>query len=365
MTSAGPSSGPSFNSELYNTAKSTRRNIRVSKAGLKIMKEYFDTTSKNPDRKECAEILQQIRMLGPDDAQYKFESVLDWFKRNRAAAKKKNEGTALTLSAQSATQGPLHNRQSSLYFIFFVSSSFAHGKRMNIALYPSLSSFVIEQLTTLYNVMTADQENADERTRLYEVWSMSHTFLQQGALPQDIRNWTAERERSLLCVDTGTTGMCDSTSMASPSSATSRQRDLGDYPQGQDYAYGLPTPSDTASSDQPLVSPSLAYPTPSSRSASLAPSSEPALLPVIPSLLPPVSASMPTSTVNSYEPQPESYTPLGTLILRAIKGAMDEEALNPKPDLGNPQNYPEFMELWTPWEKKMKAILDMLHPNTV
>jgi hypothetical protein len=44
---------------------------------------------------------------------------------------------------------------------------------------------------------------------------------------------------------------------------------------------------------------------------------------------------------------------------------MDEEALNPKPDLGNPQNYPEFMELWTPWEKKMKAILDMLHPNTV
>ncbi|KAJ7931886.1 hypothetical protein B0H13DRAFT_2651146 [Mycena leptocephala] len=289
MTSAGPSSGPSFNSELHNTAKSTRRNIRVSKAGLKIMKEYFDTTSKNPDRKECAEILQQIHMLGPDDAQYKFESVLGWFKRNRAAAKKKNEGTAPTLSAQSATQGPLHN-----------------------PLYPSLSSFVIEQLTTLYNVMTADQENADERTRLYEVWSMSHTFLQQGALPQDIRNWTAERERSLLCVDTGTTGMCDSTSMASSSSATSRQRDLGDYPQGQDYAYGLPTPSDTASSDQPLVSPSLAYPTPSSRSASLAPSSEPALLPIIPSLLPPVSASMPTSTVNSYEPQPESYTPLGS-----------------------------------------------------
>ncbi|KAJ6568171.1 hypothetical protein B0H10DRAFT_1965035 [Mycena sp. CBHHK59/15] len=49
------------------------------------------------------------RMLGPDDAQYKFESVLDWFKRNCAAAKKKNEGTAPTLSAQSEIQGPLHN----------------------------------------------------------------------------------------------------------------------------------------------------------------------------------------------------------------------------------------------------------------
>ncbi|KAJ6586770.1 hypothetical protein B0H10DRAFT_1957351 [Mycena sp. CBHHK59/15] len=124
MTSAGPSSGPSFNSKLHNTAKSTRRNIHISKAGPKIMKEYFDTTSKNPDRKECAEILQQIHMLGPDDAQYKFESVLDWFKRNCAAAKKKNEGTAPTLSAQSEIQGPLHN-----------------------PLYPSLSSFVIEQLT--------------------------------------------------------------------------------------------------------------------------------------------------------------------------------------------------------------------------
>ncbi|KAJ7815450.1 hypothetical protein B0H13DRAFT_2138265 [Mycena leptocephala] len=287
MTSAGPSSGPSFNSELHNTAKSTRRNIRVSKAGLKLMKEYFDTTSKNPDRKECAEILQQIHMLGPDDAQYKFESVLGWFKRNRARRKRRTRERLPCCQPRVQPRGPCIIR-------------------MNIALYPSLSSFVIEQLTTLYNVMTADQENADERTRLYEVWSMSHTFLQQGALPQDIRNWTAERERSLLCVDTGTTGMCDSTSMASPSSATSRQRDLGDYPQGQDYAYGLPTPSDTASSDQPLVSPSLAYPTPSSRSASLAPSSEPALLPIIPSLLPPVSASMPTSTVNSYEPQPES-----------------------------------------------------------
>ncbi|KAJ7872647.1 hypothetical protein B0H14DRAFT_2570147 [Mycena olivaceomarginata] len=258
------------------------------------------------------------------------------FKRNRSAERKKKE-KMLTSPSHGATA-----RQDSRVIFVCLGNT-------DVALYPSLSSTVIEQLTILFNVMAANEESADMRLRLYEMWSRSHPFLQQGALPQDIGNWTAERELSALCVNS------NARNMRAGASVITRQMDVDDYPETKDYyAYSLPTPSDTALSEPRWMTPTSTYPTPCSRSASLAPNSEFALFP--PTSTPP---SLPFVSVTSPpHRQPQSVIPLGIRILQAVKREMDEESAL---DRGNPKTYAEFADLWTPLEEKMTAILHQLH----
>jgi hypothetical protein len=103
--------------------------------GTEIHAEYFNKTSRNPNRIECAKLLGKIyvrpslfltqlaseakwgclKSLGSADAQYNVESVLNWFKRARGAENRKNKTKVRgsSIAAATASQELPRNRQSS------------------------------------------------------------------------------------------------------------------------------------------------------------------------------------------------------------------------------------------------------------
>ncbi|KAJ7879730.1 hypothetical protein B0H14DRAFT_2708520 [Mycena olivaceomarginata] len=287
-------SDPVITSESDTTVPKSPTRRRISKAGINIMKA-------SEAKWGC------LKSLGSADAQYNVESVLNWFKRARGAENRKNKTKVRGSSIAAAT---------------------ASQELPRNPLYPSLSSVVIEQLTVLYNVMIADQPSRDMHPGLDKIWSTSDTFLAQGALPHDIRNWITQRDRSALRIITSAAGMRVPTI---------------DYPANPEYAHGVFRPESDAFSCH-MPTPNLPYPTPS----------------LSPAVVPPALSSLPSQSVDILLPEPQSDLPLGLMILQSVRRAMSDDQLQSGPDHRSPQNCAEFQERFKPWEEKMNTVLKNL-----
>ncbi|KAJ7033360.1 hypothetical protein C8F04DRAFT_1396006 [Mycena alexandri] len=338
---------------------------RMSNAVIAYLKEYHQTTER-PTKEQLDELYAKVNALPNEAGQNTLQSLKKWFyRRNREQLKK---------AASTGEEPPPNPRCPSLTQndIEELSACWKHAKP---ELRPGLYQSWIESASWERADKVDLAQWIDDRAALEN--NLPLPPLRRPLAPPPLRIDTTAASSSPAYAHKSLPTPSDTTSPEPffPESASSASASTGRA--GSSSAYPYPRGTNVRYHPYPRL------PTPaSSRAASLALKSEPALSPVMFTHvgLPPVSASAMSapfsiaSTASAYfsnisaknssfvatpatPPPPPTSVPFGTRALQSVRRFLEEQRVNPGPEPPVPTNHVEFIAAMAPYGQLMEGLI--------